>query len=92
MSIKSVYLSSKRLRELRDSLEYNLEEGSTNLYLKLRDYIWSSDRYYEGKEKGFEGEFLINIFDDKELRLLRNIDNNYKLFDDVDTILKAIQI
>lgn len=76
MSIKSVWLSEDRLKELNKSLE-NIDE---DLYNTLNRYL----------ECNVDGEYLINIFTNQQLFKLLVIDSKYNLFDDVDTIFKAI--
>lgn len=78
MSIKSVYLSRNRLEELRNSLRIINED----LYDTL-------DNYLKCNSNDDKGEYLINIFDGHELYELGIVDRHYKLFNDVDTILKA---
>ena len=81
MSIKSVYLDKNQLKELRDNLKNII--GSTMLYLRLRDYIYYKSEY----SKNFDGEFLINIFDDNELRKLSEFDKNYHLLNNRKNIV-----
>lgn len=77
MSIKSIYLSHKRLVELKD----NLKGIDNELYYTLNEYLECNDD---------EGGYLVNVFNTYELRELEYIDRNFKLFNDVDTIYKAI--
>lgn len=78
MSIKSVYLNRNRLEELKTSL-FSIDD---DLYNTL-------DNFLKCNINDDLGEYLCNIFNSYELYNLEIIDNNYRLFNDVDTILKA---
>ena len=67
----------ERLKELRIGL---LKINEEDLSETLTEYL----------ECNVGGEYLINIFTMQQLCKLNKLDKNYNLFDDVDTIFKAI--
>jgi len=81
MSIKSIYLDRKQLKELEHNLSNIFGNKVTNLYICLRDYIYSKQCYCNERNIEFDGEYLINIFDDKDILELEKLDKNYYLLD-----------
>ena len=79
VSIKSVYLNRNRLEELKS----NLFSIDNDLYNTLNNYL-------ECNINDDLGEYLFNIFNGYELYTLEIVDKHYRLFNDVDTIYKAI--
>lgn len=84
MSLKSVWLDKKYLLELKDNLENII--GATMLYLKIRDYIYNRNCY---NSNNFDGEFLINIFDDKDFIQLEKLDKDYYLLDNQKNLINV---
>ena len=70
MSIKSIYLTKKRLVELK----VGLFPINDDLYETLNCFLKDND--------DIDGEYLINVFDDFELVLLNKLDKMYCLFND----------